>query len=131
MSSRAEVVVVGAGLAGLSVATRLSAAGCDVQLLEASGHAGGRLATERIDGFVVDRGFQVLNTGYPRGAAGLGPWAPRPRGCGGGAGVGLGALGLGWFGGGAVIRVDGRPHRVVAPRQRPAAVLGTATAPIG
>lgn len=68
MSSRAEVVVVGAGLAGLSAATRLAAAGCDVQVFEAAPHAGGRLATRRIDGFVVDRGFQVLNSGYPRAA---------------------------------------------------------------
>ena len=40
--------------------------GCDVHVLESGPHAGGRLATENIDGFVVDRGFQVLNTGYPR-----------------------------------------------------------------
>lgn len=114
MSSRAEVVVVGAGLAGLSAATRLAAAGVDVQVLEAGGHAGGRLATERIDGFVVDRGFQVLNTGYPRAAD-----------------LDLDALRLGWFERGAVIRVDGRAHRVVDPRQRPSDVVGTATAPVG
>lgn len=114
MSSRAEVVVVGAGLAGLSAATRLAAAGVDVQVLEAGGHAGGRLATERIDGFVVDRGFQVLNTGYPRAAD-----------------LELDALRLGWFERGAVIRVDGRAHRVVDPRQRPSDVIGTATAPVG
>jgi phytoene dehydrogenase-like protein len=114
MPSRAEVVVIGAGLAGLSAATRLAAAGCDVQLLEAGGHAGGRLATVRIDGFAVDRGFQVLNTGYPRAAD-----------------LDLGALELGWFERGAVIRVDGRAHRVVDPRKRPAAALGTASAPIG
>jgi phytoene dehydrogenase-like protein len=114
MSSRAEVVVVGAGLAGLSAATRLSAAGVDVQLLEAGGHAGGRLATERIDGFVVDRGFQVLNTGYPRAAD-----------------LDLDALRMGWFDRGAVVRVDGRAHRVIDPRQRPSDVVGTATAPIG
>jgi phytoene dehydrogenase-like protein len=114
MSSRAEVVVVGAGLAGLSAATRLVAAGVDVQVLEAGGHAGGRLATERIDGFVVDRGFQVLNTGYPRAAD-----------------LDLDALRLGWFERGAVVRVDGRAHRVVDPRQRPSEVIGTATAPIG
>ena len=114
MSSRAEVVVVGAGLAGLSAATRLSAAGLDVQVVEAGGHAGGRLATERIDGFVVDRGFQVLNTGYPRAAD-----------------LDLAALRLGWFRRGAVVRVDGRAHRVVDPRQRPGRVLDTATAPIG
>jgi phytoene dehydrogenase-like protein len=114
MSSHAEVVVVGAGLAGLSAATRLVAAGVDVQVLEAGGHAGGRLATERIDGFVVDRGFQVLNTGYPRAAD-----------------LDLDALRLGWFERGAVVRVDGRAHRVVDPRQRPSEVIGTATAPIG
>jgi phytoene dehydrogenase-like protein len=114
MSSRAEVVVVGAGLAGLSAATRLAAAGCDVQVFEAAPHAGGRLATRQIDGFVVDRGFQVLNTGYPRAAD-----------------LDLDALDLGWFERGAIIRVDGRAHRVVDPRQRPTAALVTATAPLG
>ncbi|MGY2067601.1 NAD(P)/FAD-dependent oxidoreductase [Blastococcus sp. SYSU DS0619] len=114
MPQRAQVVVAGAGLAGLSAATRLAAAGLDVHVLEAGGHAGGRLATERIDGFVVDRGFQVLNTGYPRAAD-----------------LDLPTLDLGWFERGAVIRVDGRAHRVVDPRQRPAGVLGTAAAPLG
>src|ERR671917_189435 len=88
LPARAQVVVVGAGLAGLSAAVRLRAAGVDVHVAEAAGHAGGRLATERIDGFVVDRGFQVLNTGYPRAAD-----------------LDLDALALGWFRRGA--RVPG------------------------
>jgi phytoene dehydrogenase-like protein len=113
--SRAEVVVVGAGLAGLSAATRLAAAGCDVHVLEAGAHAGGRLASERVDGFVVDRGFQVLNTGYPRVAADLD----------------LAALELGWFRRGAVVRSGGRAHRVVDPRQHPGTVAATLAAPIG
>src|SRR5918997_2273249 len=113
--ARAEVVVVGAGLAGLSVATRLAAAGCDVHVLEASGHVGGRLATDRVDGFVVDRGFQVLNTGYPRAAADLD----------------LAALELGFFTPGAVVRAGGRAHRVVDPRRRPTALPDTVRAPIG
>jgi len=112
--AQAEVLVVGAGLAGLSAATRLAAAGCDVHVLEAGSHAGGRLATERIDGFVVDRGFQVLNTGYPRAAD-----------------LDLGALELGWFERGAVVRVDGRAHRVVDPRRRPLALPDLLTAPLG
>jgi phytoene dehydrogenase-like protein len=114
LPARAEVVVVGAGLAGLSAAARLAAAGCDVHVLESSGHPGGRLATTRIDGFVVDRGFQVLNTGYPRAAD-----------------LDLAALELGWFERGAVVRVDGRAHHVVDPRRRPAAAPGLLTAPIG
>src|ERR671921_281783 len=111
---RVEVVVVGAGLAGASAAWRLRLAGCDVHVIEASDHAGGRLATERIDGFVVDRGFQVLNTSYPRAAD-----------------LDLGALDLGWFARGAVVRVDGRASRVVDPHRRPAAAFDTLYAPLG
>ncbi|WP_448640085.1 FAD-dependent oxidoreductase [Geodermatophilus sp. URMC 63] len=114
LPARAEVVVVGAGLAGLSVATRLVAAGRDVHVLEAGAHAGGRLATERVDGFVVDRGFQVFNTGYPRAAD-----------------LDLGALDLGYFTPGAVVRAEGRAHRVVDPRRRPSAALDTLRAPLG
>lgn len=115
LPDRVEVVVVGAGLAGLSVATRLAAAGRDVHLVDAAGHVGGRVSTRRVDGFTVDRGFQVLNTGYPRVAADLD----------------LGALDLGWFWTGAVLRVDGRAHRVVDPRRHPSATLDTVRAPIG
>ena len=79
LPSRAEVVVVGAGLAGLSVATRLAAAGRDVHLVDAADHVGGRLTTTRVDGFTVDRGFQVLSTGYRRVAEEALRAAPRWR----------------------------------------------------
>lgn len=59
------VVVVGAGLAGLTCAGRLSRGGVDVVVLEAGDAVGGRVRTDRVDGFVIDRGFQVLNTAYP------------------------------------------------------------------
>jgi len=62
---RADVVVVGAGLAGLRCAQALAAAGRDVVVLEASGRVGGRIRTDRVDGFLVDRGFQLLNPAYP------------------------------------------------------------------
>jgi predicted NAD/FAD-dependent oxidoreductase len=114
LPSRAEVVVVGAGLAGLSAATRLAAAGRDVHLVDAAQSAGGRLATTRVDGFVVDRGFQVLNTGYPRVAD-----------------LDLPALDLGYFWTGAVLRVDGRAHRVVDPREHPGATVDALRAPLG
>jgi len=60
-----DVVVVGGGLAGLVAARRLSGAGLDVHLLEASDGVGGRVRTDVVDGWRLDRGFQVLNTGYP------------------------------------------------------------------
>ena len=65
LPDRAQVVVVGAGLAGLCAATALTRAGADVIVLEASDGIGGRVRTDVVDGFLLDRGFQVLLTGYP------------------------------------------------------------------
>jgi phytoene dehydrogenase-like protein len=60
-----DVAVVGAGLAGLACALTLAAAGRRVVVLEASDGVGGRVRTDEVDGFLLDRGFQVLLTGYP------------------------------------------------------------------
>jgi phytoene dehydrogenase-like protein len=60
-----EVAIIGAGLAGLSCALSLEAAGLSVTLLEASDAAGGRVRTDLVDGFRLDRGFQVMLTAYP------------------------------------------------------------------
>ncbi|WP_136717868.1 NAD(P)/FAD-dependent oxidoreductase [Halorientalis salina] len=60
-----RVVVVGGGLAGLVAARRLAADGVDVTLLEAREGVGGRVRSVREDGYVFDRGFQVLFTAYP------------------------------------------------------------------
>jgi len=66
MASRsAEVLVVGAGLAGLSAAIACQAAGVDVIVIEASDRAGGRMASDEINGFICDRGFQLINAKYP------------------------------------------------------------------
>ncbi|QCR19419.1 NAD(P)/FAD-dependent oxidoreductase [Agrococcus sp. SGAir0287] len=62
---RHDVIVLGAGLAGLRAATVLAAAGLDVVVLEAQDGVGGRQRTDRVDGFLLDRGFQVLNPAYP------------------------------------------------------------------
>ncbi|WP_284117606.1 NAD(P)/FAD-dependent oxidoreductase [Streptomyces fragilis] len=61
-----DTVVVGAGLAGLACALDLCRAGRRVALLEASDGVGGRVRTDRLDGFTLDRGFQVFNTSYPQ-----------------------------------------------------------------
>ncbi|MFC8537408.1 NAD(P)/FAD-dependent oxidoreductase [Streptomyces sp. NPDC057249] len=62
----ADAVVVGAGLAGLACALDLCRSGLKVALLEASDSVGGRMRTDRRDGFLLDRGFQVFNTAYPQ-----------------------------------------------------------------
>jgi hypothetical protein len=60
-----QVKVVGAGLAGLSAALTLQEAGCDVEVIEGQDRVGGRMATDLIDGFALDRGFQLINSRYP------------------------------------------------------------------
>ncbi|SDH14378.1 NAD(P)/FAD-dependent oxidoreductase [Microbacterium pygmaeum] len=60
-----DVVVIGAGLAGLRCAAQLAMAGLGVTLLEAAEVVGGRQRTDMVDGFLLDRGFQVLNPAYP------------------------------------------------------------------
>ena len=60
-----EVLIVGGGLAGLSAAIHLEAAGVEVTVIESSDRAGGRVASDVIDGFICDRGFQLINAQYP------------------------------------------------------------------
>lgn len=62
---RPDVLVVGAGLAGLLCATTLEGRGLSVALIEASDGIGGRVRTDVIDGHLCDRGFQLLNPAYP------------------------------------------------------------------
>ncbi|MFC7204301.1 NAD(P)/FAD-dependent oxidoreductase [Haloferax namakaokahaiae] len=60
-----HIVVAGAGLAGLVAARHLAADGADVTVVETRDEVGGRVRTEKTDGFTLDRGFQVLFTAYP------------------------------------------------------------------
>ena len=60
-----DVLIVGAGLAGLCCARRVQQAGLRFLVLEASDGVGGRIRTDRIDGFQLDRCFQVFLTAYP------------------------------------------------------------------
>ncbi|MEU9444389.1 NAD(P)/FAD-dependent oxidoreductase [Streptomyces sp. NPDC048304] len=60
-----DVVIVGAGIAGLSAAHRLTSAGISTAVLEAAPYVGGRMSTEKVDGFRLDRIGQLLSTSYP------------------------------------------------------------------
>ncbi|WP_375399198.1 NAD(P)/FAD-dependent oxidoreductase [uncultured Amnibacterium sp.] len=113
--TEADVVVVGAGLAGLAAATRLVAAGRSVQVLEAADAPGGRMRSEVVDGFIVDRGFQVLNTAY----------SELQR-----LDV-LQHLDLRRLDRGAYLRSGDALHLLADPRRIPAGVVGLLTGPLG
>lgn len=59
------IVILGAGLAGLNCARLLHAQNRSVLLLEADKSVGGRVQSDRVDGFTLDRGFQVFQSAYP------------------------------------------------------------------
>lgn len=66
-----DVVIIGGGLAGLAAARTLAAAGVTPLLLEAQPEVGGRVTTDSVEGFLLDRGFQVLLDSYPEARAQL------------------------------------------------------------
>ena len=109
------VVVVGAGLAGLSCATALHDAGLEVVVLEAGDGVGGRVRSDVVDGFTLDRGFQVALTAYPELHRQLD----------------VGALDLRAFDPGALVWRDGSGSTVSDPFRAPATVVSTVLAPIG
>ncbi|MEU5050904.1 NAD(P)/FAD-dependent oxidoreductase [Streptomyces sp. NPDC021096] len=91
----ADVVIVGAGLAGLSAAHHLISAGVTVTVLEEAPCPGGRMTTDEVDGFHLDRTGQLLNTSFPE-------LLRTP---------GLEALKLRPFTPGVLVHTDGRNHR--------------------
>lgn len=102
------VLVVGAGLAGLACARELHRRGVPVQVVEASDGVGGRVRTDRHEGFLLDRGFQVLLAGYPEAQRQLD----------------LVSLDLRPFYPGALVRRGGGQLKVADPRRHPIAALG-------
>jgi phytoene dehydrogenase-like protein len=65
MSIGPDVLIVGAGLSGLACGRHLADAGISFQIIEAADGIGGRVRTDQFEGFLLDRGFQVLLTAYP------------------------------------------------------------------
>jgi hypothetical protein len=103
VSDDLDVIVVGAGMAGLSCARRLAASGRVPVVLERSHTFGGRVRTDAVDGFLLDHGFQVLPLAYPEARASLD----------------YDRLDLGLFERGAIVRADGRFRRLADPRHAP------------
>lgn len=64
-ATRQDIVIIGAGLSGLACARKLARAGLDFTVYEASDDVGGRVRTDVVDGFRLDRGFQIFLPAYP------------------------------------------------------------------
>lgn len=111
---RSDVVVVGAGLAGLAAAKALTAAGVETTVVEAADAPGGRVRTDVVDGFRLDRGFQLLNPSYSEAKKVLD----------------LTALDLQPFRAGVVVAMGGKRHTLGDPLRLPSSVPGDLFAPI-
>lgn len=105
-----DAIIVGGGIAGLCCAAELHARGKSFVIVEATDRVGGRIATDEVDGFKLDRGFQVFLTAYPEAKRVLD----------------YAALQLREFEPGALVHVGGKLQRLSDPWRRPKHLLATA-----
>jgi phytoene dehydrogenase-like protein len=110
-----DVIIVGAGLSGLCCARILQQRGIRYRILEAADGVGGRIRTDEVQGFRLDRGFQVFLTSYPEAKEVLD----------------YDKLKLKPFLSGALVRYGGRFHGLSDPWRRPLAALRSLPSPIG
>ncbi|MGO9240105.1 MAG: NAD(P)/FAD-dependent oxidoreductase [Bryobacteraceae bacterium] len=113
--SEPDILIVGAGLAGICCARTLNRHGVAARILEAADGIGGRVRSDRQEGFILDRGFQVLLTAYPEALEQLD----------------YDALGLRAFLSGATIRHHGRFLRFSDPARETGGLLNNLFLPIG
>ena len=110
-----DVVIVGAGIAGLSCAAALHHKNLSFIILESCNRLGGRIKTDVIDGFQLDHGFQVLQTGYPEASRVLD----------------FQKLKLKKFPSGVAVRYNKKFHVIADPRRHPKYLFSTLFSPIG
>jgi len=110
-----DVIIVGGGLAGISCAVTLHKKGVWPLVLEASDDIGGRVRTDFVEGYLLDRGAQVLLTAYPEAQRMLD----------------YSALDLRYYEPGALVRFGGSFHHVVDPWRRPLKIEKSIATPIG
>ncbi|MEZ7956130.1 MAG: NAD(P)/FAD-dependent oxidoreductase [Rubritalea sp.] len=114
-SNTQEVIIIGAGLSGLACALELIKEGVGVQVLEQDDAPGGRVRTDKVEGFLLDRGFQVYLDAYPNA----------------GQLLDLAALDLQSFEPGAIIFEKGKKYRLMDVFRRPRSLFSSALSPIG
>jgi phytoene dehydrogenase-like protein len=113
--SNSEIVIIGGGIAGLCCARRLQQEGIPCLILEGSDSIGGRIRTDHVEGFLLDRGFQILLTSYPEAQSVLDfPW-----------------LDLHSFFPGALIRLNDGFHKFADPWKSPLAIAQQLFSPVG
>ena len=110
-----QVIIVGGGLAGLCCAIELQKNRISFNILEADDQIGGRVRTDVVEGFLLDRGFQVLLSAYPECRRMLN----------------YEALKLRRFYPGALVWFQGEFHRITDPWRQPFSALKTVFSPIG
>lgn len=115
--AHADVVIVGAGVAGLAAARHLTRAGLRPRVLETTGGTGGRMSTEKVDGFRLDRCGQLLTSAHPS--------CPDLRRV-----PGLESLTLRPYSPGVLVHSEGRHHRAgeIAEPRRARGALSAARA---
>ena len=110
-----DVIIIGAGISGLACAKHLMASGKNFLILEAGNSVGGRIKSDVFEGFILDRGFQVLQTAYPEARRQLD----------------YNELDLKPFWPGVAVRVDRKLFYISDPIRRPQDLWSTLTSPIG
>lgn len=115
MNKEKKVIIIGAGISGLTAAIELERNGFTPTMIESTDRVGGRVKTDYENGYQFDHGFQVLLTAYPEASKYLD----------------LEALNLRNFKPGAEIYASANPFLIIDPLRQPSAIFSTLRSPVG